>query len=143
MKAFLVNIIFIVFWTIVGHFVPIINIGFVFIAFPLLFILTHIFIKYKYSIYLIVPFCFLMILLNDYLFRIFGGGIHDDAGRGWCELIFYITLFTSTITILFIVFTITESQNKKSKMQWLYNIILVVGNAIATYLVFMKFNVKI
>jgi hypothetical protein len=44
------------------------------------------------------------------LFRIYGGGLHDDAGRGLCEIVFYIT--SITLTVALVVLKIRNSKNK-------------------------------
>lgn len=140
MKAILANLIFLFVWVVIGHFMPTINLRFAFIIFPILYVVSAKFLKYEQSIFLIVPFSFLLILANDFLFRIYGGGNHDDAGRGWCELIFYITLFTTTISIFYVAHTMTK---EKMQNKILLNLCYVLVCSVASYLLFRKFSVNI
>ena len=100
MKAIGINIIFLFIWTVIGYYFPCFSLFTTYLVFPIMFVLSATVVRYNLSGFIVVPFCFLLILANDYLFRLFGGGIHDDAGRGWCELTFYLTLFTTTITTM-------------------------------------------
>ncbi len=139
MKAILINIFFLLVWCVLGHYFPSIILIGTFVAFPTLFLFSLIVIRYNISSLIIIPFSYLLILLNDYLFRVFGGGIHDDAGKGWCELIFYLTLITTTLTMLIVGYKLA----KENKSNWLYNSILVFIIAFITYFIFIKYNVKI
>ena len=103
-KTFLIYIISLVFWSACSHYFPEVTLVLTFIFWPAIFVLSAFLIGYKSYISIeniIIPGGFISIIVNDYLFRIFGGGIHDDAGRGWCELIFYLTLSTTTISFIF------------------------------------------
>lgn len=139
MKAIFLNVLFTVAWVIVGHFFGVFSLFFSFVFFPLLYLVSAYQINYNLSSVIVIPFCFLLILLNDYLFRFYGGGIHDDAGRGLCELIFYLTFTTTTIAMFFVAYKIANND----KILWLYNSLLVIGSALTSYLVFIKFSVKI
>ena len=94
-----------------GHYFPSVNLIFTFLIYPVLFIFSAYLFNYNFSGFVIIPFCFIMILVNDYLFRIYGGGLHDDAGRGWCELVFYLTLLTCTISLVFVMINCTKLVN--------------------------------
>lgn len=142
MKALLLNISALLVWVIIGHFSPSISLFSTFIFFPAVFILTALYIKYSISAYVIVPFCFTLIYLNDYLFRIYGGGIHDDAGRAWCELTFYITLFTTTISMFFVMYA-TLKLGKIGFAEILKIGSYVVILSILTLLIFRKTSVNL
>jgi len=139
MNTIVLNILFAVIWLIIGHFFGIFSLFFSFVFFPLLYLVSAYHIKYNLSSVIVIPFCFLLIFLNDYLFRFYGGGIHDDAGRGLCELIFYLTFLATTITMFFVAYKMANN----NKANWLYNSLLVVGSASVTYLAFIKLSVKI
>jgi len=92
---------------------------------------------------MLVPFFFLIILLNDYLFRLFGWGTHDEEGKAWYELFFYLTYITTIFAILFISYFQYRSEilnNKKSKYFFISELIL---SSLTTLLVFKFFNVFI
>jgi hypothetical protein len=143
MKALILNILFTLAWAVIGHYFGIFSLFFSFIVFPLMFVLSAYLGKHNLSSLIVIPFCFSVILINDYLFRIYGGGIHDDAGRGLCELIFYATFSTSTIALLFVAFKLAKQNKLVIKLQWFYNSLLVICSALVTYFVFIKFSVKI
>lgn len=132
------NLLFTFVWLLVGHFCGIFSHFFSFVYFPLLFILSANFFRYQLNSVFVIPFYYLLILANDYLFRIFGGGIHDDSGRGLCQLIFYLTILSTTIAMFVVAYIIA-----KNKTYWIYNSLLVIGSAIVSYFVFLKFNVKV
>jgi hypothetical protein len=135
MKAIAINILCAVIWSFLGHYLGIISHFFSFIYFPFLFIVSAYFIKFKLNSVIVIPFCYSLIVLNDYLFRIFGGGIHDDVGKGLCDLIFNITILTTTISMFFVAYKITQS-----KIQRFYNSLLVIVFAAGSYLFYLKFR---
>lgn len=143
MKPFVLNIIFLLLWTYLGHFFPFVNLGFVFIFYPLMFILTFNLSKNYSLLYFIIPFCYVVILVNDYLFRIFGGGDHDDAGKGWCELIFYFTIITTTTAMLFFVFTMIKENKIRNSVKILSSFLYVIICCYISFLLFKKINVNI
>lgn len=142
MNAIILNIFFVIVWTVLGHFFPSIVLIGTFLAFPLMIIITEIFIKYSSPLYFVIPFIFFLLLLNDYLFRIFGGGIHDDAGRGWCELSFYLTFITTSMSLFVLTFNIWKVNNGFLQSK-LFNFILVLLCGFAAFVIFKKFNMHI
>jgi hypothetical protein len=143
MKSFIICILFLVIWILIGHFSPLICLILTFVVYPILFILTYR-IKYRVSRFVFIPFCFVIIYLNDYFFRIFGGGIHDDAGRGWCEITFYLTLLTTTVSSLFIMIYYTEYvKNKGHIEQKIKDIGFVILLFSITLFIFMKTSINI
>lgn len=138
MKALFAVLLVVIVWCFVGHFYPVVSISMTFLLLPAtLFISKRMFGKslngYVYSL-----FGFGVILLNDFLFRFFGGGLHDDAGRGVCEIIFYATLLLGTISLLTLQF---QDVNKvKAKI---YGVLFVLTLALITLFIFRTYNVFI
>jgi hypothetical protein len=139
MKAIILNILFVIVWGFFGHYLPSVTLFTTFFTYPFFILFSANYMEQNLSKLFFIPLCFLVLLFNDYLFRILGGGIHDDAGRAWCELSFYITFSVSTIALLFLAYKFSE----ENKLKWFYNSFLVAGSALITYFVFMKFNIKI
>lgn len=146
MKAYLINIIGILFWVVIGHFFPSDSLFITPFYIPLLFLFVGLFLTKGTNMYLYIGFCFIMLLLNDLLFRFLGGGTHDDVGRAICELVFYITFSMTTLSLL-IVKLITSNKNTKlipgekltSKMI-LFDIIYVFLVSIVSLLFFYLVN---
>ncbi|OYU84374.1 MAG: hypothetical protein CFE24_07140 [Flavobacterium sp. BFFFF2] len=143
MKAIILNLLFVIVWTIVGHYCGVFSLFFSSLVYPTLFIFSAQYLEQNFSRLFFIPFCFFVLLISDYLFRIFGGGIHDDAGKGLCEINFYLTMSTSILAMFFVAFKLSINNGIVNKQQWFYNNLLVVFSAIETYVVFMKYIVKI
>lgn len=148
MKSIIINIIFLLSWTFIGHFFPFINLGFTFIAYPLVFIVTTN-LGNSYSLNFMIPFFYSIILINDYLFRIFGGGVHDDAGRGWCELIFYITITTTILCLFYLSINDTIQLNTGNNLyivnwwKFFQHILFVLFFGLLAYFIFSNVNINI
>jgi hypothetical protein len=142
MKAILIVIVACIFWILVGHFAPLVSIFATAFYLPLVFGIAF-YIDRKINKYGYVVFCFLSILLNDYLFRIYGGGIHDDAGRGICEIVFYATLITSTITLLAIKMTHKNTNKSLTFKTKVINALFVLSLSMLTFCFFRNFNISI
>jgi hypothetical protein len=149
MKAIIAIILAVLFWVLVGHFFSSFSISITAFFLPILFALVAFTIGKETNKYIYIAVCFILVLIHDYLFRLYGGGIRDDAGRGICEIVFYGTLITSTIALLII--KILES-SKRSKLKSasklngikiLFDIIFVLGLSAVTLLFFRKFNISI
>jgi hypothetical protein len=140
MKAFFFTFLAVLFWALVGHFFSSFTISTTAFYLPIIFIVIAVTIGKETNKFVYIGLCFMSILLNDYLFRLYGGGIHDDAGRGWCELIFYITLFTTTITMLYVAYTMIK-EKEQSKILLYFGYVIVC--AFASYLLFKNFSVNI
>ena len=144
MKSIAFSVAFLVVWIVVSHFFPIVNLAFAFLVYPSLFILGSYFFRNSISSYAQIPFYFSIILGNDFLFRLYGGGIHDDAGRGWCELVFYMTLATSTLAL--IVVKVSDSKSKikvgdKLRMgQIVMDVSFVFAISIIVFFFYKRFN---
>jgi hypothetical protein len=110
MKAILISILSVIVWVFIGHFFPVFTLSLTAVFFPLVFILVMKFFIESINIYVHTLLAFILLLLQDYLFRIYGGGLHDDAGRGLCEIVFYIT--SITLTVALVVLKIRNSKNK-------------------------------
>lgn len=149
MKALIFNISFIITWTIIGHFNPTLTLFSSYVTFPIIFLFTAFFIKYRTSGYFVVPFCFSLILIYDWLFRIYSGGEHDDLGRAWCELMFYSTWKYTSISLVIIMLKCSYdlkrlSKNKKMNIYFiLKDLFFVFLTSILTYYFFIKINVHI
>ena len=149
MKTIFVSFIWVLFWIIIGHFFSSVFISLTTFSTPIVFVLISKSIGRHFNKYVYVIVCFVLLLLQDYLFRIYGGGIHDDAGRGICELLFYSTLITSTIALFFIkIFGTLNKNDKKDKNKINYRIIIldvifVFVISVLTYLFFRRFNLFI
>jgi hypothetical protein len=144
MKAIFVTFLAILFWAFVGHFFSSFTISTTAFYLPIVFFVIAVTIGKEANKYIYICLCFALILLNDYLFRLYGGGIHDDAGRGICELVFYATLIISTLVLL--VLKILDS-SKKSKLKVAKKIFLdvffILALSLLTLLFFIKFNISI
>jgi hypothetical protein len=140
MKAIIFNLIALLGWVILGRFFPAINLLGAFIFFPIIFVLTEIFVKYNLSGYVVVPFCFFVVFLGDYFFRLCGGGIHDDAGRAWATVTFYITLPTTVSAMMFIMYSYFKRSNSDKIMlvQWVKSITYVIFICLAFLIIFHK-----
>jgi nitric oxide reductase large subunit len=69
---------------------------------PLLFLIVGIFIGKESNMYLYISSCFILLLLNDFLFRFFGSGTIDDADKGQYEIAFSLTVITTTVSLLYL-----------------------------------------
>jgi hypothetical protein len=145
MKSILLIIVGVLVWILIGHlFAPI---AFALTAFylPILFVLVGFRYGKNTNIYIYTLLCFILILIHDYALRLYGSGIHDDAGKGYCESAFYYTLLTSTISLLyFSILTINKKDkavniNNSNFKIFLPAIIFVIGVSIITYLFYVKF----
>lgn len=149
MKAIFVTILGVLFWVLIGHFFSSFSISITAFFLPILFALVAFTIWKEINKYIYITVCFILVLIHDYLFRLYGGGIHDDAGRGICEIVFYGTLITSTITLLIIKFLdsskrgVLKSANKLNGLKILFDIIFVLGISAVTLLFFRKFNISV
>jgi hypothetical protein len=114
MKAYVINIIGILFWVVIGHFFPSDCLFITPFYIPLLFLFVGLLFCKETNMYRYTAFCFIMLLLNDLLFRFFGGGTHDDVGRAICEIVFYTTFSTTTLSLLIVKLIMS---NKKSKLE--------------------------
>ncbi len=133
MRAIITVILVVIFWNGIGHYFPVINILLTPFFFPLLFFISSVKLKKPINIYLYVPYCFGIVLLNHYLFTILGGGTYDDAGRAVWQLIFYCTLSSSAISLLLLcIMSISKGK--------IYGIFYVIMLAIITLIIFSIFN---
>ena len=145
MKAIVINITFLFIWTVIGHYFPSISLITTYLIFPIMFVLSAIVVRYNLSGFIVIPFCFLLIFANDYLFRLFGGGNHDEVGRGLCELSFYVTLFTTTIALGFVmnICTKPKEQNVITNLYIIRNIGFVILISVLTLFIFRKISIQI
>lgn len=149
MKAIICNLCFLLVWIIVGHFFPIFYLVMTGLIYPFLFILTAILLKYNLNGFIVIPFGFILIYTSDYLFRIYGGGIHDDVSRGLCEIVFYFTLLTTTIALEFVLYICTKQRNaqkninKIGKIKIFMNICYVLIISLITLLIFWQTTIFI
>jgi hypothetical protein len=129
-------------WILVGHFFPTLWIfaGPFFIP---VIISVMFFVKKSFNSYLFVLWGYAMLLLNDYLFRLYGGGIHDDAGRGIMEIAFYVTLVLASVCLIastMIVSSREEGESGRAKLIRNVSVILFVFLcAFSSYFCFLQF----
>ncbi len=135
METIIINALFLLVWTLLGSLFGMITFMFSVIVFPIFFLFTS---HYSKNISVFILSAFLTFLLGDYLFRLFGGGIHDDAGRCLCNLVFYITYSTTTIAIFTV--NVIAKQSMKYKI---FNGVLILVLAMISYCVFIHFLVNI
>lgn len=133
-RIFVINVPILVVFEFVGHLWPQVSL---FLS-PVLFLFLIFFnLKFvKLEQYWIVFYTYFLILFHDFIFRIFGGGIHDDAGKGWIELMFYMTWTLSTL--IFIFFSFYKPNGKA-----VFNLIITLSAAFLTYLIYRKFNIPL
>jgi hypothetical protein len=65
-----------------------------------LFSVTHWVGGYGTSDFAVIPFNYILLLVNDYLFRLYAVGNHDEEGKGWFALTFGITLIVTTLILV-------------------------------------------
>lgn len=131
-------------WIVIGHFYPTITLFSSYLVLPIVFLFTAFFIKYRTSGYFVVPFCFSLILIHDWLFRIYSGGEHDDLGRAWCESMFYSTWKYTSISLVITMLKcsydlkrLSLSKNKKMNI-YFKGLILCIPNIYINLLFFYK-----
>ncbi len=78
-KQVVINFIALVVWQLVGHYLPQLNL-FTFVYWSAVFLISVSSKEIELSV-MVVVIDFAFVIANDYLFRKFGGGIHDDEGR--------------------------------------------------------------
>lgn len=98
MKVIAANVLFVMIWVLIGHYAVVFLYTPIF--FGLLYGISHWRYKYGVSEFAVIPFSYALILLDDYLFRLYACGNHDDEGKGWFALIFGITLIVTTLILL-------------------------------------------
>jgi hypothetical protein len=146
LKAFTISTLGILVSVLTGHFFPSDLLFITPLYIPLLFLLVGLFAAKEHNVNLYIGFCFILILLNDLLFRFFGGGTHDDVGRAICELVFYITLLTTTVSLLCVKLI---KSNKMKKLEpggeltlktVLLDILFIFSISAGSLILFYKFN---
>lgn len=144
MKAIIVSFLAILFWTLIGHLFSSFTISVTAFYLPIIFISISVTIGKNINKYVYIGFCFALILFNDYLFRIYGGGIHDDAGRGICEIVFYLTLIISTPILLFIKIIDCINRNEANFTKRIFlDVLFVLALSSITFIFFRRFNISI
>jgi hypothetical protein len=145
MKSILLTILGVLVWILIGHlFAPI---AFALTAFylPILFVVVGFRYGKNTNIYIYTLLCFILILIHDYALRLYGSGIHDDASRGYCESAFYVTLLTSTISLLCFNIIVINKKNKQANTgkpsikTFLPAILLIIGAAIISFRFYVNF----
>jgi hypothetical protein len=131
MKAILTVLLFVIVWCFVGHFHPSVSLSMTALLLPITFFVSKKIFGKSLNRFIYSVFSFGIILVNDYLFRLFGGGIYDDAARGLCDISFYLTLLISTIFLM--ILQIQNSERGKSKI---YGGLFVLAIASITLFIF-------
>ena len=113
--------------------------------YPVLFLLSEIFIKYEINNYWVVASSFILIFLSAHFVRIFwtkDRGNQDQVGNGWDQMIFLLTTILTTI-VLFITSYMRLNQNNIiqgihfTASQILFSMFYVLGLGVVTAVVFM------
>jgi ABC-type multidrug transport system fused ATPase/permease subunit len=68
---------------------------------------------YKTNYYLTVLYGFGLLLLNDLLVRLYAGGIHDDAGKGWIALVYIFAFSICVLTMTAFAFRLNKLYTTK------------------------------
>ena len=71
---------------------------------------------YKANYYLTVFYGFGLLLLNDILVRLYAGGTHDDAGKGWIALFFIIAFGICVLTMTAFAFRLNSLDSTRKKV---------------------------
>lgn len=131
-------------WAFVGHFFSSFTISTTAFYLPIVFIVIAVTIGKETNKYVYIGLCFAMVLINDYLFRLYGGGIHDDAGRGICEIVFYATLIISTLALLFLKILDSSRKSKLTETNKIFfDVFFILALSLITLLFFRRFNINI
>lgn len=128
-------LIFLCVWVILGHYVPqfiLLSTAFVL---PLLFSAITYTYHSKISCFLLLFIPFPIILVNDYLFRIYGGGVHDEVGKALCDVVFRFTLLFTFLALIANVFIYEKNKRKR-----LLHFGLLAGYTLIAYNVFTFFS---
>jgi hypothetical protein len=125
-------------WGIIGHFFPVIHILFTYTIFACL---TILFWKvFTMSNLVFTPLMMFLILLDDIIFRLIGGGIHDDAARGWCLISSLVTIaFVSVLLFLKIIIEIyKKKQDTSVVLKTIGYVLYILSILFIVYLVYSK-----
>ena len=149
MKTIIINILGVFAWILIGHFFPSFSLMLTAFYLPILFLSVGLSMYKDINMYIYSAICFGLVLMQDYLFRLYGGGIHDDAGRALCEIVFYTTLTTVTIALLCLTIIVNNkmkklrNENKLASQIKFLNILFVFIFSLITFLLFRQFNIFI
>lgn len=124
----LLGLILILFSNFIGHFAASFSIIITPILLPIIIGGLN-FSLYKITYYLTVVYGFGLLLLNDFLIRLYSGGINDDAGKGWTMLIFIIAFVIASLTMAAFAFTSNKQSDKRRK------IVIVVSKIIFLFII--------
>lgn len=132
MKAEIINIIILLIWSIIGHFFPEIALFFNAPLYLIVFSVSEILLKYRLANYPLISFIFILIFINDFLFRLYGGGTLDDVGKALVEISFHLTLL-STIIAVFIIMGIRGNLVGTKAIKYIAYIIVWVITTLVIY----------
>ena len=145
MKAVFLSLIFLFVWILIGYFFPLLNFFLSWLVFPIVFFVASLLgLKERKNVlpYGNLVVYFLLLFMNDYLFRIFSGVINDDAGRGWFDLTFYATL--GNCTLMFMMLKVYDNMGDDVRLNKIFfDVLIVLILAAMTLLFFRKFNMFI
>ena len=134
-------------WVIIGYLNSNISIYATALFLPILFSAVTLHVGNTLSKYFFIFLSFSLILIHDYLFRLFGGGIHDDAGRGICEIVFMITLIISTLVLIIIsVYNHIRQYTLISNIKigsLMFDIVFILLVSMSSLIFFRNFNISI
>ena len=132
------NIVLIAFAVLIGHFEPLYYLfgG----AFLLPLVLSYVnLIRSKNSIDVGAIITLVSILVIDLLFRLYGGGTHDQVGKSLCDVSLSISL---TIALIFIFFYKIKQfkHNSIGGKNWIILILQLIGYFVFPILFYLLFN---
>lgn len=141
MKSIILNLFFGVIWVLICPYFPSIHLSSSYLVFPCVFFLSFYFFKPNVSCYIQIPINCLIILLIDFLFRLYAGGSHDQVGIALCDLNFFATLFTTIISSCAIIlvspsFTYKLPSNRINFKGIILNSIFIITALFITFFLF-------
>lgn len=122
---------------VLGHFLPPFSLFTTFMYMSLIVGLVN-FKLYTENFKITAAYNFVLLLVNDFLIRLYAGGTHDSAGMAWCWLMFQFGFVISSI--LMIVFSLTFFKKETAKFS---NFRIVVFGCVCTQVFYNFVNAKI
>lgn len=134
-KTILFGLSIIIACNVVGHFLP-----------PFSLMLSAVYINliiglvnrplYEKNFKLTVAYNFLLLFLNDIFIRLYAGGTHDNQGKGWCFLMYFIGLIIAAV----LMFVYAGESEKKERIK---NILIIISGLAISVIIYWNFNASI
>jgi hypothetical protein len=134
-KAIVIGLSTITVCNILGHFLPpfSLSLSSVYMSFIIIFVNKPLF---QANFKLTIVYNFIILLLNDIFIRLYAGGTHDNQGKGWCMLMYFLGLFITTV----IMFAYISQYGKQDKFK---NILIIIAGLIISVIIYWNFNAPI